>query len=160
VALDPPELERAAQAAYAKAVELLGRRTHFRAEVASKLERRGFPPAAVAEALDRLVERGYLDDREAAREWMAGALRRGRGPRRLRSELAARGVGAEIVGEVVSGLSGEAERELARQAAARFRGRGAAALARHLDRRGFSKAVILEIVRGLGPGAGDPDREP
>ncbi len=158
---DPSEPSRGAEAATSKALELLARRAHFRSQLAAKLAARGFPPAAVQEALDGLCERGYLDDRAAARQWAEGAARHHRyGPRRLRAELLARGVEAEVADEAVAAALGAGEREQARAAAARFRGSDPAALARHLDRKGFSKPIILEIVRGFGGEAADPDPEP
>ncbi len=142
-------------AAYGKAVELLARRPHFAAEVRRKLAARGFAPEAVAGALERLAERGYLDDRAAAHAWVESARRRGYGPRRLRAELASRGVAEEIAREAVAAAFGAGELEAALAAAAHLRGRDPAALARALDRKGFSKAVILEILDRLGAGAGD-----
>ncbi len=135
-----------AGSAAAKALELLGRRAHFRAELEAKLAARGFPAAAVEEAMGRLAERGYLDDRAAARLWVEAAQRKGYGPRRLRAELVRRGVEAEIAAEAVAAVIGAGERERALAVAGRFRGSDPAALARHLDRKGFSKPIILAIV--------------
>jgi regulatory protein len=160
VTLEPAEQERGAEAAYAKAVELLAHRPHFEAELKAKLEARGFGEAAVAAALARLVERGYLDDRAAARQWAEGAVaRKGYGSRRLRAELAARGVDPEIAAEAVAAACSTGERERALAAAGRFRGSDPKALARHLDRKGFSTSVILEIVDRFRRAAPDRDSE-
>ena len=139
-----------AERAYAKAVDLLARRAHFRAELADKLARRGFAEAAVSTALERLTELGYLDDLEAARSFARERVeRQGWGPARLRAELQRRRVEDEEVARVVAETYPDGETALARAVAERFRERGrggADRLARHLDRRGFSKAVIVEIL--------------
>ncbi|MGH9380269.1 MAG: regulatory protein RecX, partial [Thermoanaerobaculia bacterium] len=62
---------------YRKALDLLARRAHFRAELRQKLERRDFSAAAVDEALGRLAEEGHLDDPATARAFVEERLRRG-----------------------------------------------------------------------------------
>ncbi|HEU4900764.1 MAG TPA: recombination regulator RecX, partial [Actinomycetota bacterium] len=60
----PLDGERAASAdaAHAAALRLLTTRARTRAELRQRLEGRGFEPAAVAEALDRLERVGLIDD--------------------------------------------------------------------------------------------------
>jgi regulatory protein len=136
--------------AYAKAIELLAARAHFRAELASKLERRGFPPPAIEDALERLAAAGFVDDQAAARAFARQrAARQGWGPARLRAELARRRVDEATVQGVVAEAFADGELAAARAAAERWPGRGRGdrqRLARYLDRRGFSKATIVEIL--------------
>lgn len=133
-----------------KAVELLGRRSHFRAQLAAKLAQRGYPDEEVAAALERLAELGYLDDRRTAGELVEARLARGaEGRRRLAAELGRRGAPPEVVREVLAERLAEDDLPLARQAAESWRRRGGSdprSLARHLERKGFSQRAILTLL--------------
>ncbi len=141
-----PELD----AAYAKALDLLAIRPHFTLELSAKLKRRGFGEETIRSTAARLLESGYLDDLEAGRSFAGErATRRGWGPRRLRAELARRGVEEGVVDGLVREVFPDGETAAARQAASRWVDRGGAGrerLARFLDRRGFSKRAIIEIL--------------
>ncbi|HSL84320.1 MAG TPA: RecX family transcriptional regulator, partial [Thermoanaerobaculia bacterium] len=129
--------------AYDQAVKLLARRTHFRREIEAKLGERGYPPAEVEEALARLSERRYLDDAEAARQFVAGKLGRGAfGRARLLAELDARGVERGISAAVLDEALPEDDLPAAREEARRHPGKAPAAVARRLERRGFSARAI------------------
>ena len=142
--------------AYERAVALLAQRTHFRAQLAAKLAKRGYPAGEVEEALDRLAGHGYLDDRRAAREYAEGRLARGPlGRRRLAADLARQGAPPAAVDAVLDELLPEDDRAAARQAAEAWlaRRRGAAkpdALARHLEGRGFSPRAIWAALESHG----------
>jgi len=144
---------------YDQAVKLLARRTHFRRELGDKLARRGYPPEEVAETLDRLASRRYLDDGQAARQFVAGRLARtgGYGRARLAAELAARGVEGGMAREVLDELLPEDDLPAARAEARRWAGAAGArsgkspeALARRLERRGFSSRAIAAVLRERG----------
>lgn len=133
--------------AYAKAVDLLSRRPHFRRQLADKLARRGFEEHVVDAVLDRLQSHRYLDDRQTARDFVESKLARGPlGRRRLAADLAKRGAPREIADEVLAELLPDDDRAAARQAAeawlARRRAPKPQALAGYLERRGFSPAAI------------------
>lgn len=136
-------------------MRLLARRPHSRVELQRKLRRRGFEDDAIAAALTRCAEHGYLDD-----AGFAAALVRvrsaSRGRRAIAAELAQRGVGRELVGAALDGL--EPGEELA-AAIVLVRRRLAAhdkppTLRQLLDdagpkllRRGFSAGVVREACR-------------
>ena len=138
-----------------KAVELLARRSHFRRELATKLQRRGYPEEEIERALERVAGFGYLDDRITARQWVEARLSRGpEGRRRLAAELSRRGADSEVVDEVLSEALPDDDRPAAREAAERWLRRRSGspkpeALARHLDRKGFSQGAIWEILDEL-----------
>ena len=144
-----------------KALQLVARRPHFRAELRRKLVARGFDEDEVAAALGRLTELGYLDDAElAAREGERLRERRGLGRAGIAAELARKGAGpAEVDGALAGGDAGS-ELEAARAVGRRWlagRRPDAAALARHLDRKGYAGNVIFRVLRELIPDApGDP----
>jgi len=138
-----------------KALDLIGRRPHFRLELQRKLVGRGFQPEEVGAVLEDLARLGMLDDLEHARDLAAGSMeRKGFGPRRIRIELQRRGVDEAIAETVVAQAFEDPEEEFrrARETAMR-RGIGGRAdsdrLARHLDRKGYSKDVILRVLQDM-----------
>lgn len=143
-------MEDDADACYRKAVDLLSRRPHFRAELERKLLARDFATAVVEETLERLADLHFLDDRQAAHDFVRQRLRRSpEGPRKLRAKLVQRGVESGIIEDALSEFFAGGDSDLARDAADRWsrtHRADPAALARHLDRKGFSKSSIMEIV--------------
>ncbi len=136
---------------YDKAVQLLAARPHFRRELEAKLRQRGFPSEEIEEALGRLTDQGYLDDRAAARSFIEGRAAKGEGRTRLKAELAKRGAPEEAIEEALSELTDEDDLPRAREAAEAWRRKGGTdprALARHLDRKGFSRRAIVAVLTG------------
>ncbi len=136
---------------YEKAVQLLAARPHFRRELDAKLRQRGFPSGEIEEALGRLTDQGYLDDRAAARSFVEGRAAKGEGRARLKAELAKRGAPEEAIEEALSELTEEDDLPRAREAAEAWRRKGGTdprALARHLDRKGFSRRAIVAALNG------------
>jgi regulatory protein len=83
--------------AYNKALKLVARRDHFRAELVEKLRRKGFADEEIDTALDRLDELNLLDDQALAGRFVEfRSVDRGWGPRRLANELRRRGVESPI----------------------------------------------------------------
>ncbi len=134
----------------AKAIALLARREHSRAELAGKLARLSADKAAIDILLDALIADDYLSERRAAQ-----SIVRMRAPRqgslRVAGELRARGIGADLATEMLAGLKGsEAERaqalwerkfgEPAADAASR------AKQMRFLQARGFALDIIRAVV--------------
>ncbi len=146
---------RQPKSCYAKAVELLARRSHFRLEMRRKLGQRRYDESEIEHTLERLAAEGLIDDCATARELVASRLRREPvGRRKLMAELARRGVESEVVEEVLGELVPDDDLDLARDAAERWcrrsPGKPPAALGRHLERRGFSRRAVLTLVRQLG----------
>jgi regulatory protein len=139
------------RAARAAAYRLLARRDRSRRELAERLSLK-FPKAAVAAVVGGLAADGLLDDdrlaRRLAERW---AAERNFGPRRIRLELARRGLAP--VSDL--GTDPDAVRAAAVRAARRHLKAGAEPgdprtvrrLAGYLERRGFSGADIRAIVR-------------
>jgi regulatory protein len=81
------------RAAYAAAVRLLAQRPRTAREVRRWLEQRSYSAEVVNAVLQRLDDRGYVDDAGLALHFIvARAQRLGHGPRRLIHELERRGV--------------------------------------------------------------------
>lgn len=137
--------------AYAKAVELLARRAHFRADLGRKLDKKGYSTEEVEEALDRLTGHGYLDDRAVVKSFVEGkTAREPMGRRRLMADLTKKGAPSDVAAEVLDELLPRDDRELAREAAQAWHRRKRrpkkAALARYLERRGFSPGSIWSVL--------------
>ena len=131
----------------ARALRLLARREHSRLELGRKLS----PHAQSADALDVLLvdleKRKQLSDERFASE-RARSMSRKYGAARIRQDLKARGVDAEIIGRV----SAEGELERARSILQRkYRGPAAtreerAKRMRFLQGRGFELDVIMKVI--------------
>ena len=166
VALGLEELDEARAAgeralAMNRALHFLGYRARSRREVRDRLRRYGYGQETVEGVVGRLVELGYLDDKEFARTATREKARR-YGPRRVSADLRRSGIDAELAQNVVDEeFAGRSELEEARSAAARRYNRGGSdAEARRvygfLVRRGYSSDVCAEVAREYrgAPGAG------
>ena len=144
--------------AYAAAVALLARRDYASGELSAKLRERGFPAAEIAAALMDLSERRLLDDQRYAGNYLSYHASRGQGPARIRRDLEAAGVAAELISATLA--AGPDWAALARKVrATRFGAepptawREKAQQSRFLHYRGFSADHIRSA---LGPDF-DPD---
>ena len=136
-----------------RALRLLARREHARAELGRKLVEHAQDSAEVEKVLDECERRGWLSERRVV-EQLVHARRRRYGALRIERDLEAKGVSAEAVAEAVAELKGgelEAAREVWRRKfggrvprTAAERGRQA----RFLQGRGFGMEVILKIIKG------------
>jgi regulatory protein len=132
----------------ARALRHLVRREHSHAELARKLAPHAESPEALAALIEELLSRKQLSDERYAEE-RARSLARKYGPARIRHDLAAKGIGAELVDAV----STQGELECARAILERKYRTPAgtpeerAKRARFLQGRGFSTEVILKLLR-------------
>jgi regulatory protein len=147
-----------AEAAYRTALRAVERRSFARADLGRRLRRKGHAAEAVELALARLGERGYLDDAAFAVNYVETRSARGRGPLRLRRDLAAMGVERSVIDRALAAHAEDAEAgELPRALAAKrlaqlgdlpryVRRRRVLA---YLARRGFSGREVTEMVGKL-----------
>ncbi len=144
---------------YEYAVKALGRQMRSEAELRRLLSARAEPgargEAAVAAAIARLKDHGYVDDQSFAETY--ARLRQEDeklGQRRVRQALGQRGVAPEIVNEVIESRYGQANEEaLAREHLERKRipkpenEKETARVMRRLVAAGFSAGTIYKILR-------------
>jgi len=123
---------------------------------------RQFPTEVARATRERLRVEGLVDDARFARLWAASrAQGRGFGATRIRRELSAKGVVADIVEDAITAAVGD-EYETALAAARlrrrRYAGLPAATVARRvsawLQRRGFATRTIIAVLRAEGIFAG------
>lgn len=137
----------------ARALGLLARREHSRAELERKLARHAEEPAEIRRVLDELAATGLLDERRAA-EALVSAQARRFGGARLKLSLRQRGLPPELAAEALAAVAGS-ELARAREVWRRRFGEpatdaaGRAKQARFLTGRGFGAEVVRQVVRGL-----------
>ncbi len=146
-----------------RAVRFLEARDHSRREVEVRLRQKGFAPDVIGETIAWLAGLGYLDDRRFAAAYAAEKQRTGWAARRIRAELAGKGVERSVVEdvlqlqeEVAAGGAAEAEGALERTVRRRFASQFAAdpeaaerRLAGFLARRGYDWDTIGRMARAL-----------
>ena len=136
----------------ARALRLLARREHSRAELERKLGPHAGSPAVIAGVVEALVRKKQLSDERYAEERVR-SLSRKYGAARIRQDLKARGVDAETIDRVSS--DGELERARAilerkyRNPPATREER--AKRMRFLQGRGFSFDVIRNLLSSRDP---------
>jgi len=137
------------------ALALLAGRDFGRAELARRLERRGYPVEVVAAVVEGLVAERLLSETRFVEQFIRQHAGRGHGPVRIRADLRERGVPEA---EIEAGLeaAGEDWAAVAREARGRRFGvslpsdyAGRARQARFLQYRGFTHE---QIRAALGPG--------
>ena len=147
VSLDKPASVKA------QAVSLLARREYSRQALQDKLVAQGQDPQALAQALDQLQVKGWVDDNRVA-ETLVNRRAAKLGGLRLRQELQAKGVAAEVVEETMAQLKAT---ELTRARAIWQKKFGQPAQdaamrnrqARFLSTRGFSSDVVRQVGAGV-----------
>lgn len=139
-----------------RALRLLAQREHSRAELQRKLAAHEETPGELAQALDELQAKGFIDEQRVIESVIHRRAAR-LGASRVRQELQAKGLPAEAVAQAVSELRGS-EVERAREVWRKKFGRApadAAERAKHmrfLAARGFGGEAIRRVVAGADDG--------
>jgi len=150
----------AAAAARDRAIGLLARREHSRRELLDKLGQRGCDATLAETVVEQLAAENLQSDARFAGLYVQQRAARGHGELRLRSELAQRGIGGELIDAALAadGIDwfGAAERALEKKWRAGAPdddplGRGM----RFLCGRGFSHEQAREAVATLLAAQGD-----
>ena len=138
------------QPAQLAALRILAQRRLTEAQLWSRLERKGFPDAAIAAAVESCKRDGYLDDKLYAELYVHGA-RKAVGDSRLVAALIAKGIDPQTARTSVSAApSGERDRCVTALESLEHRrpGIGYPSAARALERLGFPASLIYSILRG------------
>ena len=139
-----------------RALGLLARREHSRAELLAKLVRSGHGRDEAERAVENLGNRGLVSDSRFAEAFIRSRVERGGGPLRIRRDLEARGVAPSIVEGL---LDPEGEEWEARARGAREKRFGAALpaerseaarQARFLLARGFTRRQVRRAIEEIG----------
>ncbi len=154
------------EAGYRTALRFIERRPFAARDLTRRLVLKGHPPEAAAAAVERAREAGWINDEEFTRHYIATRAARGRGPVRLRRDLAALGVDRALVDRIMTevlgagGEEGPDVAELARKRLTQLEGRKLPRpvlrrrLLAFLARRGFMGGEASAAVTSvLGPRA-------
>jgi len=138
----------------ARALRLLARREHTRAELEAKLSGEDTDADELAAVLDDFSRRGWISDARVI-EQVTHARRTRFGSRRIRQELENKGVSGELIAEAMTGLK-ESDLEAARGVWRRKFGcapanaKERARQLRFLQSRGFALDLAMRVVREAG----------
>ena len=134
-----------------RALQLLSQREHSRAELERKLAAHETTPGELAQALDELQARDFINEGRAI-ESVINHRASKLGAARLKQELAAKGLGGEAVAQALAALK-DSELERAREVWQKKFGEPAqdprerAKQARFLLTRGFTADVVSRVLR-------------
>ena len=84
-----------------KAMDYLARREYGRKELSAKLVSAGFDESTALSAVEQLMRDGLQDDRRFVDTFIQSRVQQGKGPVRIRLELAQRGVDETLVDAVL-----------------------------------------------------------
>ena len=146
------EGEGDADLAYHRALRYLGYRPRSEFEITHYLRGKDHDDATIAQVLEKLRARSYVDDRAFAEFWVDNRMRfRPRGERALRAELRQKGVGNRIIDAVLQTQDeSEAALQALEQRAERWRTLEQDEFTKkalgYLSRRGFPYAVCRETT--------------
>ena len=139
-----------------RALDLLARREHSRAELTAKLVRVGHGRAEAERTVEDLARQGLVSDARFAEAFIRSRIERGGGPLRIRRDLEARGVARPTVERLLD-PDDEAWEGRAREAREKRFGRAppgaageAARQARFLEGRGFTRRQVRRAIDGSG----------
>lgn len=146
------------EAAYRTALRALERRPFARRDLQRRLVLKGHLPDLAEAAVERAEAAGFLDDAKYAQQYVASRSARGRGPARLRRELAQVGVARELIEAALAELAASeptGEREQIETIIARKRPaleglppyQARRRLLAVLARRGYTGTLARELVR-------------
>lgn len=144
-----------------QAARFLARRPRSVAETQRNLRQKGFEEPAVAAALQRCGEQGWLNDSDFARFWVEDRLRfRPMGRRALAHGLRQKGVDPETIEAALADLDGlDAARRAAQGRLRRWRGLTRPEARRRLwaflQRRGFEGDLCHQVVQEILTDDGD-----
>lgn len=160
-----PRPVTSAEELWSRALALLARRAHARGELERKLKRYQPEDAWLALVLDRLAERGLIDDARFAADVADAQVRSGRaGPARIAARLRGHGLSADQTASAMNDVDadwGARCLALARQKVGAGLDladpKGRAKLVRFLAARGYSSAVVYDTLRKLSGGEVDDE---
>lgn len=144
--------------ARAYAFLLLKFRLRSENELEARLKQKGFSEQISKDTVNFLKEKEFIDDRVFAKGWVASRLKRPFGLRRIKQELAQKGLDKEIIEDSLAQAKkdykeGQIVRQLAGQRFSRLKGiepqKARMRVYAYLLRRGFSPDIVNDIVKQL-----------
>jgi regulatory protein len=138
---------------------LLAVRDRSEKEIRDRLSSKGHDAGSIEQVVDDLRERGLLDDKRFAREWIKTRMTGSpRGVYAIRKELLGKGIGEELIKQALEDAdTGYDEKKVAARLAAKKldsiksgdMARRKKSLHDYLARRGFSFDTINDVLDGI-----------
>lgn len=145
--------------ARAYAFLLLKYRLRSEKELRTRLKQKGYTEELATQTVNFLKDREFIDDRVFARGWVSSRLKRPLGKRRIKLELAQKGVAPDVVGEVLGWATqdyseSQTVAQLAKKRFSKLKGieplKAKARVYGYLIRRGFAPDLVGEAMRSMG----------
>ena len=152
----PTARDGGADRALRRALGLLARREHSRAELLARLVRAGHERAEAQRTVEDLAGQGLVSDTRFAEAFIRSRIEHGGGPLRIRRDLEVRGVESSIVERLLDpdGEAWEARARGAREkrfgAALPAERNEAARQSRFLLGRGFTRRQVRRAIEEIG----------
>ena len=141
----PPEDLDSSTAAYVRALRWLSARELSEGQVRSRLDERGYSPAAIASAVQRLIDNRTIDDRRTAGALARTEARiRRHGPRRVMGKLLSIHIDRDLAREIIRDLFGDEDEAQLLEAALDRRLRGKP---ERLNDPGERRKILAYLVR-------------
>lgn len=137
---------------------LLKYRLRSEKEIAQRLKRKKFEDAAIKDTIAFLKDRDFLNDSVFAKAWIESRLKKPMGLRRIKQELAVKGINREVIEDQIRELEGLYPQEdvVIKLAQKRFEHlknieplKAKQRIYAFLLRRGFSPDVVGEAISKL-----------
>jgi len=147
--------------ARAYAFLLLKFRLRSENELKVRLKQKGFSEELAASTVSFLKDKEFIDDRIFAKGWVFSRLKRPLGLRKIKQELAQKGVAKEIVQDALAQANdnyseSQIVSQLAKQRFSKLKGidplKAKARVYGYLMRRGFSPDIIIEVIKDAQKG--------
>ena len=137
-----------------RALRILGTREHSENQLAAKLRQRGVDAEMVAEVMASMTGAGYVSDRRFGELLVRSRAARRYGPLRIARDLAAAGLGRELISEIMDTDDTDWRAVTLHAWQTKFGGRlpetprDYAQHYRYLSGRGFTPADIRKVLKG------------
>lgn len=144
------------ESAFQKSLRFIAYKPRTQFDVKKKLNEGGYSEQVIDQILEKLIEKGYLNDQQYAENWIESkSLNKPRSKKLISLELRQKKIDQEIIEEVVDHM--HSDEELAYRAAERYFNRLSnleedifkRRLTGFLIRRGFSYSTVKPIVEGF-----------
>lgn len=159
-----PRPSTTTRSAYASAVDLLARKDYSEREIRARLRRRGYEPAAIEDAIERLGRVRAVDDARLADAFARSRAQQGIGRRRIRQALHQKGISRPLIdGAIRANVLKSDETATVDRLSTEYWTRHAAVEPRRrlqrlfafLVRRGFEPALVSGRLFSRFPALGD-----
>ncbi len=147
--LEAEQADKALELAY----RYLGYRPRSEQEIRDYLEKKEIDSKIIEKTVKKLKKQGQIDDREFVKSWINWRKNKRKGPYFIKNELYQKGVGKDLIEELLDKCYTKSEEKEIAQEAAQKKGlksemtyKQKGKIYRFLGQRGFSSDIIKEVI--------------